>query len=232
MAKFCTKCGKPLVDGKPCDCEKNENQNEVEQVSFNANGLLETIKGMFTRPVSTLQEFVQDHNLVPALILLGINALIVSLFVCLGAKEIISAIAGSVSSLLLTMGGVEIPYARIFFTTLVVIIIVYAALAGLFYLIADKLFKGSSSYKKMLALLGGTSVIMSVTLLLSIVFMYVSSQVMTIIFCCGAIVQSTYMVQGFIYASDIDDDKVGYTYAIVYAIFLTITVFILPQILG
>ena len=202
MAKFCTKCGKPLVDGKPCDCEKNENQNEVEQVSFNSNGLLETVKGMFTRPVSTLQEFVQDHNLVPALILLGINALIVSLFVCLGAK------------------------------TLVVIVIVYAALAGLFYLIADKLFKGSSSYKKMLALLGGTSVIMSVTLLLSIVFMYVSSQVMTIIFCCGAIVQSTYMVQGFIYASDIDDDKVGYTYAIVYAIFLTITVFILPQILG
>ena len=70
MAKFCTKCGKPLVDGKPCDCEKNENQNEVEQVSFNSNGLLETVKGMFTRPVSTLQEFVQDHNLVPALILL------------------------------------------------------------------------------------------------------------------------------------------------------------------
>ena len=64
MAKFCTKCGKPLVDGKPCDCEKNENQNEVEQVSFNSNGLLETVKGMFTRPVSTLQEFVQDHNLV------------------------------------------------------------------------------------------------------------------------------------------------------------------------
>ena len=23
MAKFCTKCGKPLKDGKPCDCEKN-----------------------------------------------------------------------------------------------------------------------------------------------------------------------------------------------------------------
>lgn len=232
MAKFCTNCGKPLVDGKPCDCEKNETQNGVEQTNFNVNSILETVKGMFTRPVTTLQEFVQDQNFVSALILLGINALIVSLFVCLGAKEIISAIAGSVSSLLFTMGGMEIPYARIFFTTLVSIIIAYAALAGIFYLVADKLFKGSSSYKKMITLLGGTSVIMSATLLLSIVFMYVSTQVMTIIFCCGAIVQSTYMVQGFIYASDIDDDKIGYTYAIVYAIFLTITLFILPQILG
>ena len=38
MAKFCTKCGKPLKDGKPCSCsvkeekvieEKNENNNEL-----------------------------------------------------------------------------------------------------------------------------------------------------------------------------------------------------------
>ena len=38
MAKFCTKCGKPLKDGKPCSCsvkekkvieEKNENTNEL-----------------------------------------------------------------------------------------------------------------------------------------------------------------------------------------------------------
>ena len=31
MAKFCTKCGKKLEDGKPCDCENKENK-KVEEV--------------------------------------------------------------------------------------------------------------------------------------------------------------------------------------------------------
>ena len=32
MAKFCTKCGKPLKDGKPCDCEK-ENKKVVDSLT-------------------------------------------------------------------------------------------------------------------------------------------------------------------------------------------------------
>jgi len=33
MAKFCTKCGKPLVDGKPCSCslEKEEQEEKLEE---------------------------------------------------------------------------------------------------------------------------------------------------------------------------------------------------------
>lgn len=27
MAKFCTKCGKPLKDGKPCSCSVKEKSN-------------------------------------------------------------------------------------------------------------------------------------------------------------------------------------------------------------
>ena len=38
------------------------------------------------------------------------------------------------------------------------------------------------------------------------------------------------MIQGFQYAIDIDKNKVGYTYAIVYLIILIITMFVLPAI--
>ncbi len=31
MAKFCSKCGKPLVDGVPCDCEKQEVKQDVSE---------------------------------------------------------------------------------------------------------------------------------------------------------------------------------------------------------
>ena len=33
MAKFCTKCGKPLVEGQTCNCG-NEERPEVETMNF------------------------------------------------------------------------------------------------------------------------------------------------------------------------------------------------------
>ena len=31
MAKFCTRCGKPLIDGQPCDCMKSSAQTGASQ---------------------------------------------------------------------------------------------------------------------------------------------------------------------------------------------------------
>ena len=51
MAKFCTKCGKKLEEGKTCDCEKTTvvNNNMV-------NDYMEVLKGMFTKPLDTMKK--------------------------------------------------------------------------------------------------------------------------------------------------------------------------------
>ena len=229
MAKYCTKCGKKL-DGKPCDCE-TQAQTSTPTSNFDFNHLLGVVKGMFTKPVDTLNQFIDDHNLSYGLILLGVNALIISLFCCLGMKELYAFITGSISSFLI-QSSMEIPYAEIFFKCLVFVIIGYAVITGIFYLMADKLFKAPTSYQKMITLFGATSILLSVTLLGSIVLMYVSTQLMMVWMCCGVLLQSVYTIQGLKMAIEIDENKLGYVYALVYAILLIITVFILPGITG
>lgn len=227
MAKFCTKCGSKLVDGK---CPKCENKATEVATTFDFNELLTAVKGMFTKPIDTIKEIIETENITIAGILIAINAVIIALFCCLGSKELIGLFtsASGLSSLL--SSSIEIPYARIFFTTLIIVLVTYAIVAGLFYLVSDKLFHGNSSYKKMITYLGITSTILTATVLGTIVLMYVSVQLMTLFLLCGITISNVYMIQGFQYVTDIDKNKVGYTYGIVYLIILIITMFILPAI--
>ena len=57
MAKFCNKCGKPLVDGKCSHCEQTE--KEVVESTSEENLFIEylnVLKGMFTHPVATIKK--------------------------------------------------------------------------------------------------------------------------------------------------------------------------------
>lgn len=78
MAKFCTKCGKPLVDGKPCSCQTKEIEKEEEKVNIqeleedevvvkpergekpkktSSNyEIMDIVKGMFKKPYDTLED--------------------------------------------------------------------------------------------------------------------------------------------------------------------------------
>ena len=47
---------------------------------------------------------------------------------------------------------------------------------------------------------------------------------------CGLVLSNVYMIQGFRYTAEIDKNKIGYTYGLVYLIILIITMFIIPAI--
>ena len=46
MAKFCTKCGKPLKDGKPCDCSVKE-EKVVKETAENTNELISNVSDIY-----------------------------------------------------------------------------------------------------------------------------------------------------------------------------------------
>lgn len=60
MAKFCNKCGKPLVDGICPDCSKKDEKKERTEVEASESNLLtdylDILKGMFTSPVKTMEK--------------------------------------------------------------------------------------------------------------------------------------------------------------------------------
>ena len=70
MAKFCTKCGKSLQDGKPCSCtvkkekeiavkmQVDEDEEEIDEskVGSMLDDFMAIIKGMFKKPVNTIEK--------------------------------------------------------------------------------------------------------------------------------------------------------------------------------
>ena len=82
----------------------------------------------------------------------------------------------------------------------------------------------------MIAYLGISSVIVSATMIVTMIFMYVSTQLMLLFLMCGLVLSSVYMIQGFRYTTEIDKNYVGYVYALVYLVVFIITMFIIPNI--
>lgn len=92
MAKFCTKCGRPLVDGKPCsyceeatkEKEKVEDIEEVEEIEddtvSSSNELVNDVKqlyvGVIKSPATTIENYSKEKNVKLAMVLLIITALV------------------------------------------------------------------------------------------------------------------------------------------------------------
>ena len=67
MAKFCTKCGKPLEDGKACSCVEKEKKEKAVNTKIDikeySNLFLEVTKGIIKEPVDTIKKHSKTENL-------------------------------------------------------------------------------------------------------------------------------------------------------------------------
>ena len=97
MAKFCTKCGKPLKDGKPCDCEKKIKE---EPVSNNlGENIIDIFKNIFIKPFDTIKRYANKDNTKLALILSGINVLVFGLFIYFFISSFTKGIVNAINSI-------------------------------------------------------------------------------------------------------------------------------------
>ena len=150
MAKFCTNCGKKLVDGKPCDCMKKQSKKveEVEVVESNAgdmlNDFLEAFKGIFAKPVETMKKYANSSKIILVMIMIAVNSLVFGLYVYLFAKESI----GLFSSSLLGIGRAASVPASVFFWPFLFMIVFFFALAGLLYLFCGPVLKDEADFKQ------------------------------------------------------------------------------------
>lgn len=81
MAKFCTKCGAPLVDGKCPMCDKEVDTSpkwtatEEEKVTAVHENYIHAILNMIKRPVTGMRESVADADSKVGLIMMALEAL-------------------------------------------------------------------------------------------------------------------------------------------------------------
>ena len=226
MAKFCTKCGSPLEDGKKCKCE-SEKVVVKTNTSSNFTDLLkkyvDLVKESFKKPVDVVKENATEDNFNLSLISIGITSISMGLFICLIIKNMFGGFSGMV----------EIPYVKVFLVGFITIAAMISILACTTYLLIEKVFKANTSIKKMFVLFGLSSIILAVAFLVASVLALVDINIMVpyTVIAIGGILWFAYNIKGIEYYSKLNINYVGYVMAISYAVTSVAIYFLLENVI-
>ena len=239
MAKFCNKCGKPLVDGICPDCSKKDEQKERTEVEASESNLLtdylDILKGMFTSPVKTMEKNITEKNfpigilsIVICSVLFGIfmHVLISNIFSSVGLDmSIISAGIESLNAKIAamgvsfpTLGSIGVKMA-IFFALASVI------MAGLIYLMNSIIFKKKLDFKKIITMIGIIEITFSVCLLVAIIASFIHYVLAFIIIIVAIAILLVHLHQGILVIATMTKTQTFYTIAL--CVGLAIIAFIL-----
>lgn len=222
MAKFCTNCGKKLNDGEVCDCTKDNEimNNEIVQK------VISVFKGMIYTPIDTMKDFIKKSNFVVGMVFAGILSIIAALFAmaCLKNGATVSGYYN-----LYGIARVEIPYAKTFFTTLVVVFAVSFVYSAILYVVNTQLFKRECDFKEVYTMFGVSSTVFSMFLALAIILLFVNMVVGVVVASFGTLLFNVYCYHGLKFLGSKDENKYGYIYLTTYIIFL-IVVYIFTKI--
>lgn len=242
MAKFCTKCGKKLEDGKACDCARKDptastNEEVVASKSVNdiVNSLIDIVKGIFVKPIDSIRKYTDDSNMLLGFILMAINSLITGIMVYFLLKEsmgLISSMMGFGSMYSLSSTSIEIPFFKVVGYVFLIMAVYFVVLAFVSYLVSNKLFKADTTWKKVVASVGVCSMLTSITSIVAIVCIYISMKVFAIVVMLAAVLFLGYYYHSIKISSDIDENKQGYTFISALAVALFVAVYLLPKILS
>ncbi len=229
MAKFCTKCGKALEEGKACTCS----QKEVTS-GFLFTECVEIVKNFIKKPIDTLEENIDETKTNHAFVMIGVNAVAVGLFILVLVKQLLGSITTLINPyayLGLGTAKMEIPYVKIFFIALVVTIIVILLIALCSYLLSAKVFKSETSMKKMITLFGFSSIISSVSLLAAAILSFINVYIGLFVYMAGSLLNTYYNYKGLEFACDTDRNKLGYILMPSVLVVSVVVGYLLPKIM-
>ena len=257
MAKFCTKCGKKLEEGEVCNCTKKTSKKEtvkeekVEKVvkketptvvaaspspaNDYVNNYMEVAKGIFTHPIDTMKKFGKSEHFTLGLIMIAINCLVTVLFVYLGFKELVSNNMGEFSSTFgfeygFGYGDVSIP-TEVLVKIFVMMAGGFAGTAAVLYVMAGPVFKTKADIKQLFALVGVCSVLTTITTIVALICTYISTKLMLIVLLVSGVLYLAHLYHGFLETTEVEENKVGYTYVTAVAVATFIVIYLLPKIL-
>lgn len=246
MAKFCNKCGKPLVDGICPDCSKKVEEQEHTSQKELGTALIDIIKNIWKKPVETIHSYVKESNMSLSFILLGISVLIGGLFTYFNTNSIINGVVADINnkmtgiasmlgeSYIATTPATEISFFSMFLTG-----IITSALAYTFFILLAKLFvgivfKGKGTLKEFTTTVAVASIFPTTFSVIGILTSFISYQLTSFIYLAGLILFIVVVVQSFIEVLKANKERLGYaiplTVIITYVGLIIINIIILAII--
>lgn len=202
MEKYCSKCGKELVDGV-CDCEEGETSSKVKtNFMDNVMGILRDALHIFTNPNKVIEE--KDTPKFAWAMNGGIQTIVLFVALSIGMNQLLSlAFGGFYGFLGFSIGD----YLKLFLILLIVVVIFLFLFVSLIYLIMVQILKAKASYMDVLNKFSYPSLIITVVAFVSVLVSIVSSDIGTAVFGFGVLyfVIVTYnMIKSYF---KIDDNK-------------------------
>lgn len=235
MAKFCTKCGKPLEDGKKCSCtekKKVESNINIESLKEYGNLFFEVMKGIFKKPVDTIKKYSTKENFVFGCIAILVNSILFGILLYCFLREGLSFTNHSIGygHNLFTI-TTEIPFFKTFLSGIVFMMIGLLVSGVSISLIGGSIFKANVDFKKTISLIGVCSVFTSITMLGVILFIFLSIKLALFLFLIAGMFYFTYLYQGLCEITNIKKNHLAYVFVSSICITIFVVFYVLPRIL-
>lgn|GEM_PF-562236 len=194
MAKFCTNCGRPLIDGQPCSCMQSDNSfvQDASQTTYDSEisnftmgffkSLYEFIIRFFKFPVSILSQVIakEDYKTGILFLILQIitssllNIIMLNRIIKIGS-DVIWRFAGLFISQATDFDSVfTIPYFSYFMKFMTFFVLQFFVLAIVIFVVSKFIFNGKGTFKVLIAVLGTTLIPIFAASLASLLFVFVS----------------------------------------------------------
>lgn len=229
MAKFCTKCGKPLEEGSVCSCaeqkvveKKNDSQMDIKKY---INLFIEVIKGMIKEPIDTIKNYSKEENFIFGVLAILLNSILFGILLyCLIVEGF-----NSVSLLMITSSNIS--FIKTFLLGILFMMVFLLSLCAMIYGMEKFIFKTNVEFKKVMVMIGICSIATSITTLIAILFTFISMKFVSVILMIGVLFYVVYLCQGTMEISNIRKNMLAYVLVPSISIAFFIVTYILPKIL-
>ena len=222
MSKFCTNCGKELINGK-CDCVKKTDVNVTSNDLVNK--FINIVKCLIEKPITTLKENTKEENFNLGLIAMLLSAVVSGIFTYF-------LIDNMTSFSLLGYRLVKFSFIKIFISSTIAVAIWYGILGFVIYLFANKLFKLNITIKEIYTFIGILSIVLTLTLIVGAIVLFVSYKLMCLLFIIGSLFYTVYFVVGLMEVTEIEKDKIAFLYVPAISIAFFLVYYVLPNVLA
>lgn len=248
--KYCSKCGRQLMDGEICNCDQQagmqygadysaynqypyEQQGQVQMqdvVKQNAKGFFNKILELLKSPVEQGKNFVFSGDIVTAVIMIVIQGIASGLFaivMCTKAQGIFDKITGmmygssSAADIMQMKAMLKMPVFKAFLITLIISVILTFILAGII-MIFNNISHSQLIFKNVISLVSLRSIVASIIVLFGCIAAFINIYAGIAVFTVGNIAGFMLIAVVWSHICQNTTDKQIYMMIITYIIFMII----------
>jgi hypothetical protein len=227
--------GQPM-QGQPMQGQPNSQTSQFSQQASQAaavagkyaKNVWQVLVDIWKKPAGNLKGFINENNLVNALILIGAEAILSAIFACLIMRKVYSTIMAAFGGFsYLFTDSYKVPYFRTVVSSLIGTALCACIFAAITMLIVKQYGKGNKTFKEALCVTATKSAAILPFLAVAIIISLFNLTLAIVVFALGGILGYYYVHTALNDGSIQDENKRVYTSFLIFGINLIVTLILM-----